>query len=150
MPNHHWSTGLSPKFPFKYFGPYSVLECVGRAAYKLELPSDSHIHLVFHTSQLRQFVPNYTPVYSMLPVLTSFCQAHLQPETILERRLVKKGNSVLPQACVKWSGLPSASSTWEDWTVLLNRFPAVSSWGQDRSLGGGGVTPVESTGDGGN
>jgi hypothetical protein len=138
-----------PKLSFKYFGPYTVLELIGRAAYRLELPSDSYIHPVFHTSQLKQFVPNYMPAYSALLVLTDLSQTHLQPEAILERRLVK-GNSVLPQVCVKLSGLPDFLSTWEDWTVLVNRFSVVSSWGQYRSPGGGGVTPEASTNDGGN
>jgi hypothetical protein len=91
-----------------------VLEHIGRAAYKLELPSDSHIYPIFHTSQLKQFVPNYMPVYSTLPVLTDFSQAHLQLEVILERRPMKKGNPALPQVRVKWSGFPDASLTLED------------------------------------
>jgi hypothetical protein len=84
-----------PKLSFKYYGPYTVLERIGRAAYRLELPPDSHTHLVFHTSQLKQFTPNYTPIYSNIPVLTDFSQTTLQLEAILERRLVKKGNAAL-------------------------------------------------------
>jgi hypothetical protein len=53
------------------------------------------IHLVFHVSQLKQFIPNFTSVFSNLPVLTDFSQEDLQPEAIIERRLVKKGNSAI-------------------------------------------------------
>jgi hypothetical protein len=84
-----------PKLSFKYYGPYTVLERIGRAAYRLELSPDSRTHPVFHTSQLKQFTPNYTPIYSNIPVLTDFSQTTLQLEAILERRLVKKGNAAL-------------------------------------------------------
>jgi hypothetical protein len=46
-------------------------------------------------SQLKQFIPNFTSVFSKLPVLTDFSQEDLQPEAIIERRLVKKGNSAI-------------------------------------------------------
>jgi hypothetical protein len=129
-----------PKLSYKYFGPFTVEEKVGSVAYRLKLPQDSLIHLVFHVSQLKPFTPDFKPVFSKLPVLVDFSQETLQPEEILERRLVKKGNAALPQVRVRWAGLPETSSTWEDWNVLITRFPSVASWGQDGATGGGGVT----------
>ena len=38
------------KLPFKFFGPFKIIQCVGAIAYKLELPSSASIHNVFHVS----------------------------------------------------------------------------------------------------
>lgn len=93
-----------PKLAYKFFGPYKILERICAVAYKLELPAHSEIHPVFHISQLKPFTPDYTPVFSTLPEATEAV-----PEQILQRRLVKKGNTAVPQVLVTWSGLPATS-----------------------------------------
>lgn len=40
----------SAKISLKYFGPYKVLAKIGEAAYRIQLPTDSKIHNVFHVS----------------------------------------------------------------------------------------------------
>jgi hypothetical protein len=131
-----------PKLAYKYYGPYTVTAKVGSAAYKLDLPADSKIHNVFHVSQLKPFLADYSPVYSELPVSTDIEVAAATPEVVLQRRLVKKGNSAVPQVLIKWTGLPEASATWEDYNVLHQRFPEAPAWGQAGSSAGGAVKPV--------
>ena len=80
-----------PKLAFKYFGPFTVTERIGRAAYRLDLPEHSQIHQVFHVSQLKPFLPNYTPLFSELPKVAELDAHHLRPEVVLDRRLVKEG-----------------------------------------------------------
>jgi hypothetical protein len=49
-PNHYQK--LAPKF----YGPYTILKCVGQVAYQLALPSHSKIHPIFHVSCLKKVI----------------------------------------------------------------------------------------------
>lgn len=69
-------------------------------------------------------------------VLHDFTTTELQPEEILERRLVRKGSKAVPQVRVKWQHLPQDSTTWEDLYVLQQRFPSLVARGQATVLGG--------------
>lgn len=73
-----------------------MLAQIGAAAYKLDLPTSSSIHLVFHVSQLKPFTPDFTPIYKDLPTFADLDQEPVVPEAILQRRLVHKGNTVVP------------------------------------------------------
>ena len=135
VPNRPYS-----KLAFKYYSPYTVLERVGTVAYKLQLPPGSLIHPVFHISQLKSFHPNYTPVYVDLPKVRDLSIVDTRPEAILERRLVKKSSVAVPQVKVKWMHLPMETATWEDYNVLMTRFPGALACGQASSSAGGDVT----------
>jgi hypothetical protein len=128
------------KLAYKFFGPFPVLERIGKVAYRLELPPASKIHNVFHVSQLKDYSPDYTPVFSELPTLPALDCVDTAPETILDRRMMKKGNKAIVQVLIKWKHLPDETATWEDWVVLKVRFPEVLTWGQASFSPGGSVT----------
>jgi hypothetical protein len=125
-----------PKLAYKYFGPYKILAKIGQVAYRLDLPSSSKIHNVFHVSQLKEYHSDFTPVFTDLPDPPELDTADTQPEKILDRRLVKRGNAALPQVLIKWTNIPEDSATWENWETLKAKFPAVLTWGQVSSHGG--------------
>uniref|UniRef100_A0A8R7VD27 Tf2-1-like SH3-like domain-containing protein n=1 Tax=Triticum urartu TaxID=4572 RepID=A0A8R7VD27_TRIUA len=134
-----------PKLAFKFFGPFSVIARIGPAAYKLDLPTDSKIHPVFHVSQLKPFTPNYSPVFSELPVTTDLSTKETIPMDILDRRMMKKGSTPVVQLQIAWDTVPP-TITWEDYDVLHRRYPHASIWEDDateeevRSQGGENVT----------
>ena len=113
-----------------------MLEKIGNVAYRLDLPEGSLIHNVFHISQLKPFTIDYSPVYDAFLVTTDLEAAAAIPQEVVDRRLVKKGNTAIPQVKVTWSGLPSSTMTWEDYHVLKQRFPDTPAWGQAATQGG--------------
>jgi hypothetical protein len=131
-----------PKLYYKFFGPYSILERVGAVAYKLQLPITAQVHPVFHVSQLKPFTPKYSPVYSELPIVPDLAAAAIEPEEILERRMVRSANTTATQILVKWRGLEAVQATWEDYNLLKLCFPLSSLWEEDLSRAGGSVTPA--------
>jgi hypothetical protein len=74
-------------------------------------------------SQLKQF----TPVFSELPATPCLDLVELEPESILDRRLTKKGNSTIIQVLVKWKSLPATLATWEDYFVLKKTYPVAAA-----------------------
>jgi hypothetical protein len=113
---------------------------ISKVACRLELPAASRIHNVFHVSQLKEYRPDYTPVFRDLPPAPTLDCVDTEPETILDRRMMKKGNQPVVQVLIKWRHLPEETATWEDWDVLTLCFPAVLTWGQVSDSPGGSVT----------
>ena len=102
------------KLSFRFYGPYKILQRVGQVAYRLDLPVDAKIHPVVHVSQLKQHVPATVSVSSDL---SSVCYdpTHIYwPRRVVDKRSVLRGDTVVPQFLIQWTGLPSEMATWED------------------------------------
>ena len=123
------------KLAFKFFGPFQVISRIGAVAYKLQLPSSSTIHPIFHVSQLKAAIPADHSVSSLPQAL----EGHQIPVKVLQRRVRTSDNSVVPQVLIQWSNLPRSLATWEDQEALQQRFPHAPAWGQAVSLRGGNV-----------
>lgn len=56
QPYRHTSLSIhkSLKLHSKYYGPFRILERIGKVAYKLLLPEGCQLHPVFHVSQLKK------------------------------------------------------------------------------------------------
>lgn len=110
---------LSPR----YFGPYRILECIGKVAYKLDLPPTARIHPTFHVSLLKKKVGAHVSSSTQLPPLQPDGQVIWQPEQILSRGLFKRNNKPITRWLIKWLGLPVEDATWEDADAFLRKFP---------------------------
>ncbi|GJX28484.1 retrotransposable element Tf2 [Tanacetum coccineum] len=106
--------GKQNKFLPKFFGPFKVIQRIGEVAYKLDLPSNSHIHNVFHVSQLRKCRhPNPDQTSGTLPPCDSSGVFLVEPLTILDRRMAKKGNGMEIYVLVQWTNGTIEDATWE-------------------------------------
>ncbi|GKD91819.1 hypothetical protein Tco_1371656, partial [Tanacetum coccineum] len=67
----------------RYFGPFDIVEKVGKLAYKLKLPDIASIHPVFHVSQLKKAIGDYKVVPNLPTGLNEYLEVVLQPEAVL-------------------------------------------------------------------
>ncbi|PKI43982.1 hypothetical protein CRG98_035658 [Punica granatum] len=113
------SDKLSPRF----FGPFQVIDRIGKVAYRLKLPTSAQIHPVFHVSQLKKAIGS-TNCSIELPTPDNVSgDANKKPSAILERRMVRKGNKAAAQVLVHWTNTSPAEATWEYADELRWRFP---------------------------
>jgi hypothetical protein len=108
---------------------------IGSVAYKLNLPANSSIHLVFHVSQLKKVVSPSTEIAT-----------HLSDLVVALYRLIKRADTEVAQVLIKWSGMSRALAALEDKETLLQQFPVAPTWGQAAGGGGGVSTPARSSG----
>ena len=75
--------GVKGKLAPRCVGPFEVIERIGEAAYRLNLPAQlGHVHNVFYVSMLRKYTPDTSHVieYEAIP---------LQEDVTYEEQLVK-------------------------------------------------------------
>lgn len=111
---------LCQKLAAKFYGPFEVLERVGKVAYRLKLPESSRIHPVFHVSQLKPVVGTPPQVTPLPQSFSSTGELLLRPEAVLGTRYTPNG---CLEVLIQWTGLPSHESTWNFGWEIQRQFP---------------------------
>jgi hypothetical protein len=128
---------LSPK----YYGPYKVLQKIGTMAYKLEFPTSSRVHPVFHVSCLNKVIGDKILVQTIFPELDKEGKIILEPEAITDTRIHQPRNRSISEYLIKWRKLLTEDSTWEDESFIQKHPELLKRCGKHLSQGERHVMP---------
>jgi len=95
-------------------------------AYKLELPTTSWVHQVFHVSWLNKVIGDKISIQTILPKLDEERKIILEHEAVIETRTRELWNQSISEYLIKWKNLQSEVSTWED-KNFIQRHPKLLS-----------------------
>ncbi|KAA0067390.1 Retrotransposable element Tf2 [Cucumis melo var. makuwa] len=125
---------LSPK----YFGPYAILERVGTVAYKLDLPSNTSIHPVFHVSQLKKFLGDKAALQPTIQYVNENLEWQAQSEETLGYQKNKAGSW---EVLIHWKELPEHEASWESYEEMHQLYPNFHLEDKVNLEGGSNVRP---------
>ena len=111
---------LAPKF----FGPFQILQKIGSVAYKLDLPSTSGVHPVFHVSCLKAKIGQSVTPIPTLPPIDAQGRITPEPKAILQQRPCQlRRYKDATEVLVHWDGSSTADATWELLHKLQVQYP---------------------------
>ncbi|XP_026458563.1 putative F-box protein At1g47790 [Papaver somniferum] len=96
---------------------------IGPVTYKLELPSHSLIHPVFHVSQLKKHIGTQLIPSRTLLVVDLHGDIIMVPERVLQKRTVLIGSKLIRQVLIQWTNSSPGNATWEAVTNIRTRYP---------------------------
>ncbi|XP_073224687.1 uncharacterized protein [Cicer arietinum] len=105
----HVSTGTTP-FEVVYgrkppiVGPRTDEEKIGAVSYKLKLPEGSRVHAIFHISQLKKAIEDYSAEPQLPDELEMEAEEGEEPEDLLAARSVMKEGHLEDKAAVSDGG----------------------------------------------
>ena len=105
--------GKRGKLTLRYIGPFEILNKIGNMSYRLALPPNlSHVHLVFHISMLRKYIPH--PSHA-LPIQEVTIGEDLSYEeklvAVLDKQIRKLRNKEISMIKVQWQRHNAEEST---------------------------------------
>ncbi|KAJ7970165.1 Ty3/gypsy retrotransposon protein [Quillaja saponaria] len=110
------------KLSYRYYSPYQILKCVGQVAYQLALPPTFKIHSTFHISQLKHHT-GQIPTSTELPDFDEDRSFVLKPQSILDRKVINRGNKPVTRVLIHWSNTYPEDATWMDFQKFQQQFP---------------------------
>ncbi|MCH83675.1 hypothetical protein A2U01_0004501, partial [Trifolium medium] len=102
----------------RYYGPFLIIGRVGKVAYKLELPSHSKIHSVFHCSVLKPHIGAVPTEVDELPLEAVDNHPLVTPLAILATKEEVINVKLQKLALIQWQGLSPDDTSWESWDKL--------------------------------
>lgn len=126
---------LKPRF----MGPFHVIQPVGSAAVKLDIPKSwSRVHNVFHVSLVKPYLgaekAKAQQEVAPPPVQWLDGEPIYRVEKLLESRQVKKGRKTVTEYLVRWEGYSSEHDTWEPRSNLLTCGDLVKQFKLERGM----------------
>ena len=98
---------------------------MGRVAYRLELPAElSHIHDIFHVSQLRKCIADESVVVPLEDIQVDASLNYVErPIAILDWRIKVLRNKEVPLVQVEWQHRKGSELTWESELEMREQHP---------------------------
>jgi hypothetical protein len=122
----------TPKFTFRYLGPFKIKRVVNANSYELDLPPTMKIHPTLNIDRLKPYrdgrlaFPHRPPAESRPPPDATLENGAAQ--FLVESILAKMGEGSRAKYLVKWLGYPNWESTWEPASALRDAADAVAEY----------------------
>ena len=82
------SLGKYKKLSARYCGPFLITRKINDQAYELQLPFEIKVHIVFHISLLKKYIPDPSHVLDDAHKFTTVKDTlEIQPEAVLQTRI---------------------------------------------------------------
>nr|GEV56888.1 hypothetical protein [Tanacetum cinerariifolium] len=132
---------LSNKLAKRYYGPYEVVERIGKVAYRLALPATSEIHPVFHVSILKAFLGKGDEAVTELREEVQDGRPREQPVAVCDSREVLQNGKAIRQVLVQWDNGSPEEATWE--CLIFKMLTQIITLGTRLFLKKGGVLRLQ-------
>lgn len=122
-----FSLRQSLKLTSKYYGPFLILQKVGKVAYKLQLPERVNIHPVIHVSQLKKHIGSMEFPSPDLPTVGEDGRVKTASVLVLETRSLPRNHVLVTKWLIQWENWSPEVATWEYRDFIKNTCPDIWS-----------------------
>ncbi|GKE93782.1 putative reverse transcriptase domain-containing protein [Tanacetum coccineum] len=121
--------GKRGKLNPQYIGPFKILEHIGPAAYKLELPEElSNVHNTFYVSNLKKCLSDESLIIPMKELqLDDKLNFVEEPLEIMDREIKQLKRGRIPIVKVLWNSKRGPEFTWECEDEIHAKYPHLFS-----------------------